>query len=430
MSRLFYRYWALLRGSFSFGDLNSTIMTIISAAVFLLTGFLAYNSDLTVDEAYTYLNYAYYENPGILKIDLANNHPFNSFLIYLFSLFLPFNDFVIRLPSLLFLTIYLAISIRLSAMFRKISLVIFGFLVLYWFLTPEFFSQARGYSIAATIVLYVGFRELTSERNWDLFLSNCYWLLLACFAYPGLIPLPLAYGITYLLFGDRKNLVQNVKDKWVDLLFLLFGFVFLSWFLLQVSAEGRPLYGSEDLNFLEAAVGSYLSTFIGFSTELPGMIIYLVSGTIILVGGILIVRYKAAAKWSSIALLTFSIYYLLSELGGKPYITGRLLLPLYPLLILALIEGLKNMEANLDRIKPIKVLSTIAFLGLIINYSIQFTTSNHQSGVSEEVTGKMAGTIQNYSIRKSAVRDYYEQKFIRKDFWINTSQPDDCKYTN
>ena len=56
---------------------------IIFCSLFILIIFKAKNTEITVDEAYSFLNYSYVGD--YLNIGIANNHILNSYLMYLFQ---------------------------------------------------------------------------------------------------------------------------------------------------------------------------------------------------------------------------------------------------------------------------------------------------------------------------------------------------------
>ena len=68
-------------------DKFDVVMLIITSGLLTYTIIMAFVSDITYDEAWTYMHYALRDSPGFLDVELANNHPLNSFFIYLILLY-------------------------------------------------------------------------------------------------------------------------------------------------------------------------------------------------------------------------------------------------------------------------------------------------------------------------------------------------------
>ena len=86
-------------------------------SVFIFTGFSTFIfykalvTEITVDEAYSFLNYSYVEN--VFNIGIANNHLLNSYLVSLFQNF-GYSEIFLRLPNVIFGWIYIALVINVS----------------------------------------------------------------------------------------------------------------------------------------------------------------------------------------------------------------------------------------------------------------------------------------------------------------------------
>ena len=326
-----------------------------SLALFIYTITFSLLSDLTSDEAFTYINYSTKENPLFLSFHFANNHPLNSFLIYITSFLFPYKDFFIRLPNILFLIIYLIYAIKISKTKKNShsKLLVFSFLAFYYFLTPTFFSQARGYGIAAALVLIFLFRFSKGEQDFKKIITNFYILLLATSAFTGLIPLVLAVAVYYVFFELKLKVFKFIKDSIFDILILLIGFSWLLYNLIEVSASGKPLYGSES-GFLQSTIGFYLNSFLNLSPEIENETFFVICTTIFLmIFTFFLFKKSKETRVSFIFALTFLIFYLSSIISERPHITGRLLLPLFPLVVLSLFELLGLIRSELKVKKAI-----------------------------------------------------------------------------
>ncbi len=133
---------------------------LMAAAAFCCTAIRAFTTNLTDDEAYTYINYVRAYQPLNLSwlIHLystckANNHWLNTFLIWCTSQVLgPYSEAAIRLPNVVLFAGYLAAV--LAALRRgRISFLCSVFLISNYYLN-EFFGLGRGYGMAAAFVLF------------------------------------------------------------------------------------------------------------------------------------------------------------------------------------------------------------------------------------------------------------------------------------
>lgn len=250
-----------IKDLFTINDLQDALMLATSLGLVVLTVSMALVSDLTYDESYTYLHYVHNRPFGFLKADVANNHPLNSLFIYFSAYFFPFNDLAIRLPSLLFLIVYLGAAISVAKQHPSFKLLVFGLLVFFWPLVPLYFSQARGYGIATAFVLLFIFRfkyYVFSERN---MLICFYLLLLASYAFVGLLPLVVAVGLYYLIFHIKGQLLGIIKRHTVHVFVLLTNFSFIIYFLVNISSAGKPIFGGTGITFAKATLGWYIHVF-------------------------------------------------------------------------------------------------------------------------------------------------------------------------
>lgn len=369
LTKFFHNTIAGLRQKLKPLDFEDHTIIIISILLFLYTFLNAVNADLTYDEAYTFMHYSNKFSPDFLAIHMANNHPLNSFLVYLTSFLFPYNELAIRFPNLLFLCIYLVCAIGISKKFDRFKLLSFGVLCLYFFLLPNFFAQARGYGIATALVLYVlvrFFNEVSSERQ---IISNFYILSLASSAFTGLLPFVFILAIYYLVFHIRFNFIQFLKRNFLDLIVIGIVQLYLLYNLLHVSQENKPIYGSES-PFLTSTIGYYFNSFFSFPVHFNEFI--LLGIFIIFIGIVLFwsINKKTLFRITTITTLTFLLYFISSTISERPFITGRLLLPLYPLIAVSFLELFNAFTLSIS-LKKVKIFSTLIFVSLSINYVVE-----------------------------------------------------------
>lgn len=314
-------------------------LLIVSLALLIYTIVFALTSDITYDEAYTYMYYSTKSKPNFLAFDLANNHPLNSLLIYFSSFLFPYREFFIRLPNILFLILYLVYAIRISKSkaFSSIKVLTFSFLALYHFLIPDFFSQARGYGMASCLVLIFLHHFIQNDQSFKNITKSFYILFLATFAFTGLIPLVVAVSIYYLFFEIKFKAFAFIQKTFIDIFLLLLGYLWLLYNLFVTTSAEKPLYGSEE-PFAVATLGYYLNSFSDFIPTVGQLSLQLFYAIIILVFLFFFIKKPKSTKITFITLLTFLLFFIGSKISNRPNITGRILLPLFPLVVLSFSE--------------------------------------------------------------------------------------------
>ena len=115
---------------------------------------------ITVDEAYTFLNYVYVKD--LFNLSIANNHLLNTLLISLTTTFSNY-EFFIRMPNIIsaFLYFYLANKLIISS--KNSFLALCTFLMFPYVL--EFFAHARGYGIVFTLNFCGLYYFINNSRN-------------------------------------------------------------------------------------------------------------------------------------------------------------------------------------------------------------------------------------------------------------------------
>lgn len=128
--------------------------------IFFCTAIRALTTNLTDDEAYTYINYVRSYRPldpsyltHLFHSCKANNHWLNTFLIWVMTQILgPYSEAAVRLPNLIFFAAYLAACL-FALRKRHISFLCCILLMSNYYLN-EFFGLGRGYGMAAAFVLF------------------------------------------------------------------------------------------------------------------------------------------------------------------------------------------------------------------------------------------------------------------------------------
>ena len=409
LTLFFKRSFVGVKKTLEVNDRLDLVMLISSLGILVYTILVAINSDIAYDEAWTYMHYSLKEAPGFLDIDLANNHPLNSFLIYISAFLFPYSDFAIRFPNLVFLVIYLICAIKISKEYAPFKLIVFGLLVFYWSLTPFFFSQARGYGIATALVMLFLVKFHRKDKNFKTIVTSFYILLLASYAYVGLLPLVLAVALYYLFFEIRIDLFHFFKSYFIDFVFIFINLCFLAFYLSSVSAEGKPLFGALNSSFLSSTFGWYLNSFSIYAPTFNYPTLVLFGVTLALSYGAVIIVKKVKPKIIFITLMTFLIFYVSSRILNKPYITGRLLVPFYPLVVLSFFEFIRAFEKFKWRIQPMRGLALVIFALLLFNYLSPIKISTNTLDYKSEIFDR--NNIETTEWHPSLI--FYKNKFFR-----------------
>lgn len=303
---------------------------------------------LTYDEAYSY---CYYIHPlqltklssvkAIFTDCLANNHVLNTILCNLSVKICgrTWNDFVIRIPALIFCGVYLSMVLVMYQR-KKIGCITASFLIWNYYMN-EFLALARGYGLASAMVMsaLVMYQlwcdgEYRKFRYLSLFLlfmtlgvlSNTIVLLI----FAAFIPC-----IFYQLARSKKLLrfVGYQCFVWVPL--LLVNIAMLRYHLM-VTGEGKPLY--------VGSAGIWRTVWMGYADSLiqnktAAQAVAVLAAVLMLAGMLLFVVHRTCGHtrylfpcfcYFGILLIVWFTVHSLPR--------GRELLPSYPVIVLLLAE--------------------------------------------------------------------------------------------
>ena len=212
--------------------------------LFLVVMIRAAITGITFDEAYTYLHFGQIDLLDLRKVaklfarkdSLANNHWLNSILINLTvnATGVEYSEFLIRLPSLIFLAMYLT-GVVWGYRRKYYSLPTLVFLVSNYYLL-EFYGLARGYGMAHTFVFFscCFFCEWKRSDYLEHRYVNRLMILMSLATFSNTIVLLIypAFGLVCLLrliqhkqFGSffRKNLLEILIFILFTMLMVFYG---------------------------------------------------------------------------------------------------------------------------------------------------------------------------------------------------------------
>jgi len=394
---------------FSFKNRTDLFFAGISIALLVTTIIWALGLEMNYDEAFSYRAYA--KNIGrFLKMNLANNHPLNSIFIFFTSFFFPYSEFAIRLPNILFLIVYLIFAVAISKEYES-RLLTFGLLVFYGYLIPGFFSQARGYGIAASLVL-TSMYIIKKRPSSNYIVMSVYIMLSAAYTYVALVPLFVALIIDFLIVDLKKDVVKFIRDNKIHVVIWSIIFIYVVYFLSSVSQDGKPLYGAYNTTFLQSVLGSYLECFF-FKLRIVNNLTLFIPSLILLIYIVYLLSTQfKALKIVRICLMTFAMIYLAAKAMDKPFPTNRLLLPYWPLVVLAVVEILdisfkKILKLNTHVIKWINI---SLFFGLVINYGLKYKPLNTSNYYRSQILQEFNINVKPFQGKWNATIAFYKDK--------------------
>ena len=217
--------------------------------VFAVIVIKAASADLTWDEAWTYLHYG--RTPlGFTQLDLANDHPLNSILVWASTWLFGNSEFIIRIPNVLAGGLYLAATARLVRGAR-LKVLAFAICVLQPYLI-DYFSLARGYGLAVALVqcgLVAGFFADAGRQRLATMLG-C-WALASFAIFSTVVALYALIGAHLVdAWRHRRETGGAVSGLRISLAFGALGLLPVAG-LLWVSRDGLPLVGSS-VGFFDA----------------------------------------------------------------------------------------------------------------------------------------------------------------------------------
>jgi hypothetical protein len=386
-------------------NVQDAVSLLLGVAVFAVIVFQALFMDMTYDEAYTYLNTGRIQDVWkVYQFRIANTHLLNSLLMALTTLFFPYNDFAIRLPSVLISAFYITTAISFSKTVKN-RLIFLGLLLLFYFVI-EYFAMARGYGMSAAFILAAVFVYKNQEKFPAPHLVLSALFLLAIYANYVAIPFVLVMGAYIYAIDYRFQFPQMTSrsKKWIIGLFVLSIYGFFS-----VTRAGKPLYGAYNKNFFEAIPLDYFSRFIG---DLDFTSIYVNGVTIAIIGLILFVYIVSSGKnvVGVVTLGTFALILVLAWIGDKPLPTGRVLIPFWPLIVISLVEILEWFTFNFRIPKVVYVgVNGSVFAVLLWNFWPQIPIKERIESKSHQWE-KPVEVMANYGKEPEPHEIYYLEK--------------------
>lgn len=351
------------------------ISTLIFIGFSTFIFYKAFITEITVDEAYSFLNYSYVEN--VLNIGIANNHLLNSYLVSLFQNF-GYSEIFLRLPNVIFGWIYIALVINVSLKSKNYLLSLF-LLILNPYVI-DFFSISRGYGITTSLI-FLSIYSYLYFKNYNLYFS-IFFLIIATTSYHVAVVFLILFYVVNI-----KDLYQ-LKGK-VSFLIVSFLVSLASYWNIRVlffiTSFEKPLYGVQNLNLQDLIIGSfglnalYIEQNIFFNIFL-NLVIFLPIFLINTFDKKTLVTF--IVSYGSL----FSIY-LIPFILGKPYPLLREVVPFLPPILLLSSISINNLFSKIKRLK-IEFVSSLIVIILVFNFVNNIDTNqtiDWKDGMSEKL---------------------------------------------
>ena len=337
---------------------KTAILMLIAAFVLAMTVIRAAVTEITYDEAFTYMAYSLELRLSdlsslryIYEESVANNHWLNTLAIAVVDRLIGvyFCEFVIRIPNLVAFAVY---CVYVCAAYRKkmISFICASFLLFNYYL-DEFYGLARGYAMAQTFIFTAAYYYMlwkgTAYREHGNLVGCALSLMLSAWANTVTLLVYPAFGILWLwhLIKEKQFLPFLKKWIWFVVLFLLSS-LFLLRYHLKISEWGMPLFtGHED--FYHSVVRTYLEML----TSSPSLILLLLAVLcVVSLLAVVILKKEIINCDLTVSLGIFIVTNILMNiLMKRGYITERAAVPFYGYIVLSIFEFWHAAWERLDR---------------------------------------------------------------------------------
>lgn len=323
---------------------------LMAAVAFFCTAVRAFTTNLTDDEAYTYINYVRAYQPlnlswltHLYNTCRANNHWLNTFLIWCTSKALgPYSEAAIRLPNVALFAGYL-VAVLAALRRGRISFLCSAFLISNYYLN-EFFGLGRGYGMAAAFVLftllaYGSWRRTGCEdRGFVLLILLCLTLGAASNTVVLLLYPSVGLLMLYRMIRERR-LGDFLRVHFIAaILFVLCTYVLVRYHL-AVSVRDTALYVGTQ-GYVHSTVMEFLHMLVTGRAASLALAALILAG--VAASAAILIREKAHSDISPAVAFDYFwmlvLFVLVSMAIGavfrRGYLTGRTTLPFWPLVVL------------------------------------------------------------------------------------------------
>lgn len=385
-----------------------------SIIIFTISVIRSLKTGITFDEALTYLNFVL--TPEADNVDfMANNHLLNTYLIKFLTFLtgIKYNEFLIRIPSLIFYIVYIIYTYRLSHLYKNKYFI--SSLLLFNYVINEFASLARGYMMASSIVLmgiYYYKKWLLEKKNNDL--KKALFLLLIS---------GLANTITLIIFGSftLDATIRILKEKkFFDFLKKNKGFIIIIT-LITILLLGYHLYIYNNDNYISYCNSNFFECLIyiplnyygiGIDSKLIICFIFILTSF----SYFNINNFNQNNSLYYVAIIFFFFFIICKLILPINYPNGRSLIPFYSIYTISIIEFFENF--NQSKIINLFVFLLTIFCALCFfkNININYVREWKDNSEIKNLAKKMH--IKNKPIKINSVKSsqttvafFYNEKY-------------------
>ena len=324
---------------------KTALLVLMAAVVLAITVTRAAITEITYDEAFTYMAYAqeirfdeldtfrYVYNESV-----ANNHWLNTVAIAAAERLIgvSYCEFAIRLPNLVFFAFYCAF-VCIGYQKRMFSFLCASFLLLNYYL-DEFYGLARGYAMAQTCVFAAAWFYLrwknSRYRGHGNLIECALSLMIGTYANTVVFLVFPAFGILWLwrLISEGQFWPFLKKWAWFVASFLISAFFMLRY---HFKVSKLDLFSGRE-NFYHSVVESYVRMITSIPMLIPMLVFFLI---LLSAAAVLLIKKDVFLCDLTISLVIFiGTNILMNAITRKGYITERAALPFYGYIVLSIFE--------------------------------------------------------------------------------------------
>lgn len=311
-------------------------------------------SPITQDETFTYMFWALrtVDEFNVRRLfhmfisSNANNHLLNSLLIALVTKLtnVRYNEAIIRIPIMVFAFLYYTAAARCLAE-KEVNIAEFSLLCFSYYMN-EYFGLARGYGMAAYLVLValIFFKKYLVSLSFKSLWVCIYLFILSAYAASVTLLLIFAVGAVAIADLAKRKLLIAFMQQWafrvVIAAALLAVILYYHWRVTSVENE-LYLFRADSVNFI-----FYTRQYLYFVTHcktFSSIVLWILSVSILIVFVCSILIAKGKHCELSIALMIHTtLMFCIPLIFRRGTLTERLLVPSYPLVVLGTGEMVRN----------------------------------------------------------------------------------------
>lgn len=420
------------------------LLLVFLIFIFCITMIRAAITQVTYDEAQTYLQYC---SPDIFKFNgmkeiywnsYANNHLLNTYLITISELLFrqKYSEFLIRLPQLLF---YLIFLISIWVLYRRKFLSSYSviFLTANYYVS-EFYGLARGYAMANTLVFLACVFLVYWKRSFyeaDRYLILCSVMLgLAVFANTIVFLIVPSFCIIWLVrLWQNGRLVKVIRKYFIYLIIWFCFLLVMIKYHMNVIAYTTPagVYTGREKGFFECFFAGYGDMYTRniYLKNILGVLFLMLM--IVLLSALLYLKRLKECDLMISMVIFIAVYVAAQLIFEVGYPVGRELIPFWAFIVMALREGviciINNISPEKINIRVLRsgAMTVCLMLVFIFARRIDVTSTtewNHEYGLREHI-------IKQYMACNGDESGFDQIKSMTMSEWFYMWKLDDIKFS-